>query len=134
MADIISSARRSRLMSKIRSSNTEPERVVRSHLHRGGLRFRLNARDLPGSPDIVLPRWRVAIFVHGCFWHRHAGCPYAYTPKSNRSSWKKKFSTNVARDARKLAALQQAGWRVYVVWECELTVGRLNQLMRRVRR
>ena len=106
-------------MGRIRSKNTKPERVVRSLLHRMGYRFRLHRQDLPGTPDIVLPRYRAAILVHGCYWHRHAGCKYAYTPKSRADFWQKKFDENVARDRRDRCALKHLGWRVLVVWECE---------------
>ncbi len=106
-------------MSRIRSKNTGPEMIVRSALHRMGYRFRLHVRKLPGTPDIVLPKRRIAIFVHGCFWHRHPDCKYAYTPKSRPEFWLAKFRDNVARHdvvARQLADL---GWTVLVIWECE---------------
>ena len=107
-------------MSRIRGRDTKPELLVRSLLHRLGYRFRLHRRDLPGTPDIVLPKYQTVIFVHGCFWHRHPGCHYAYTPKSRVHFWKKKFAANVHRDAKTRRALEQAGWQVLVVWECEL--------------
>ena len=107
-------------MSRIRNRDTEPERIVRSWLHKAGYRFRLHRRDLPGTPDIVLPKHRIAIFVHGCFWHRHPGCRFAYTPKSRVEFWEKKFKENVERDQRKQKTLEDAGWRVVVVWECEI--------------
>jgi DNA mismatch endonuclease, patch repair protein len=88
-------------------------------LHRLGLRFRLHRRDLPGTPDIVLPGRKLAVLVHGCFWHRHAGCPFAYTPKTRVEFWKAKFERNVARDQEVQQALTDLGWRVCVVWECE---------------
>jgi DNA mismatch endonuclease (patch repair protein) len=94
--------------------------TVRKYLHAKGFRYRLHTRDLPGSPDLVLPKYRTAIFVHGCFWHRHPSCRYTTTPASNVERWTQKFSTNTERDARKQAALEAAGWRVIVVWECEL--------------
>lgn len=121
-------------MAGIRGRNTAPERLVRSHLHRAGLRFRLHVRDLPGSPDIVLPRWRAVIFVHGCFWHRHAGCRYAYVPRSNRAFWQAKFAANVKRDRQKKVELRRAGWRVFVIWECQISRGSLTRLCRRLRR
>ena len=89
-------------------------------LHRMGYRFRLHRRDLPGSPDIVLPKFRTVVFVHGCFWHRHAGCRFAYVPKSRVAFWKDKFAANISRDRKNEAALEAEGWRVLVVWECEL--------------
>ena len=107
-------------MSRIRSGDTTPEIAVRSILHRLGYRFRLHDRSLPGRPDIVLKRHRVVVFVHGCFWHRHRGCRYAYTPKSNISFWMTKFADNVARDKVAIRQLRRDGWRVLVVWECRL--------------
>src|SRR5579871_5380751 len=98
MADIVSQARRSEMMSRIRGKGTKPELLVRCAAHRLGRRFRLHVRDLPGKPDLVFRRSKVALFVHGCFWHRHAGCPYCYTPKSNVQFWQEKFRKNVERD------------------------------------
>ncbi len=120
-------------MSAITAKDTKPERLVRSHLHRAGLRFRLHARGLPGRPDIVLPRWNTVVFVHGCFWHRHGGCRRATTPSSNRRFWNRKFRENVTRDRRNLTALRLAGWRVYVIWECRTGVRSLDLLVRRIR-
>lgn len=110
---------RSALMAKIRGKNTRPEIVVRKALHALGKRFRLHRRDLPGRPDIVLPRHRLAIFVHGCFWHRHPGCRLASTPKTRVAFWTDKFAANVARDRRNVERLEGLGWRVATVWECE---------------
>jgi DNA mismatch endonuclease, patch repair protein len=118
--DRISKERRSWNMSRIRSKNTRPEVLVRSLMHRLGYRFRLHSRRLPGSPDIVLSKWRTVVFVHGCFWHRHSGCQYAYCPKSRKGFWQRKFSENVRRDVEKVRALRSLGWRVVTVWECEL--------------
>lgn len=118
--DIVDRATRSRMMSGIRGSNTKPEVTVRSFLHRQGFRFRLHTRVLPGRPDIVLPRFRTAVFVHGCFWHRHRGCRFAYTPKSNLPFWQAKFDGNVERDRRKVRELRKLGWRVEVIWECQV--------------
>jgi DNA mismatch endonuclease (patch repair protein) len=132
--DVVDAATRSRMMSGIRGRNTTPELVVRSALHRAGLRYRLHRRDLPGSPDIVLPRFRTVVFVHGCFWHRHASCRYCTMPKTNANFWKQKFENNVVRDARQKRALRLDGWRVLTVWECD--VGRpsvLNRLVSRIR-
>lgn len=106
-------------MSRIRGSNTAPELRVRKILHALGLRFRLHRRDLPGTPDIVLPRFHTVIFVHGCFWHRHGGCSRASTPGSNVERWRRKFARNTARDDEARSALEAAGWRVEVVWECQ---------------
>ncbi|PZQ36354.1 very short patch repair endonuclease [Pseudomonas putida] len=110
---------RSDIMRAVKRAHTGPEIVVRQVLHALGLRFRLHCRDLPGSPDIVLPRFRTAVFVHGCFWHRHPGCRYASTPKSRQEYWLPKFEANVQRDAKKEAQLCELGWRVLVIWECE---------------
>lgn len=120
MADTLTSERRSWNMSRIRGRDTRPELVLRSLLHRAGFRFRLHAKQLPGRPDIILPRYRTAIFVHGCFWHRHPGCRNATTPSTRREFWQAKFDGNVSRDARNQAALEAAGWTVLTVWECEL--------------
>lgn len=106
-------------MSRIRSRDTKPEIVVRRVAHRLGYRFRLHRRDLPGTPDLVFPVRRKVVFVHGCFWHRHAGCRFAYEPKSNVSKWQAKFRDNVARDTRVRTALSELGWEVLTVWECE---------------
>lgn len=119
MTDIVDSKQRSVLMAGIRSRNTAPELAVRRIAHRMGLRFRLHRKDIPGCPDLVFPKHRLVIFVHGCFWHRHQGCKYAYTPKSRIEFWAKKFASNVARDARQEAALKALGWQVLVIWECE---------------
>jgi len=118
--DALSKERRSWNMSRIRGRNTGPEVAVRSLLHRRGYRFRLNPHDLPGRPDIVLPKYSTAIFVNGCFWHRHRGCRYAYVPKSRTRFWNRKFQENVERDRQATRQLRAQGWRVLTVWECEL--------------
>lgn len=105
-------------MAGIRGKNTAPELAVRRALFAAGLRFRLHRKDLPGKPDIVLPGRKVAIFVHGCFWHQHAGCRYAKMPTSNREFWAKKLQANVERDQLAVSELQAVGWRVLTVWEC----------------
>lgn len=120
MTDIFSPEKRSRVMSSIRSRDTGPERVVRSMLHKMGYRFRLHGAALPGKPDIILSRYRTVIFVHGCFWHRHEGCRYAYAPKSRQTFWVNKFASNVRRDRDVSVKLEQLGWHVLTVWECEL--------------
>lgn len=114
------SLQRSRIMSAVRHDNTEPERMLQCALRRLGTRFSTNCRGLPGSPDIVFRRHSVAVFVHGCFWHRHSACPLASTPKSNVSYWRAKFRANVARDRRKEAELVRLGWKVVVAWQCEI--------------
>lgn len=106
-------------MSRVRSKNTSPEMRVRRLAHAIGLRFRLHRQDLPGKPDLTFPRHRVALFVHGCFWHRHQGCKKASTPKSRTDFWVSKFEHNVARDRQNEEALSALGWRVLVIWECE---------------
>ena len=120
MADRISKEQRSWNMSRIRGRNTRPEKIVRSMLHRMGFRFRLNRKDLPGKPDIVLPRHKTVIFVHGCFWHRHPKCKYSYTPKSRLEFWIPKFNKNIEADKKAVKGLEKLGWNVIVFWECEL--------------
>lgn len=110
---------RSRIMKAVGRTNTKPEVMVRKVLHRLGFRFRINQKSLPGSPDIVLAKHKRAIFVHGCFWHRHLGCRYSTTPKTRQEYWLPKFDANMERDARKTAELEAMGWRVLVIWECE---------------
>ncbi|MEM9417689.1 MAG: DNA mismatch endonuclease Vsr [Planctomycetota bacterium] len=131
MVDKLTKERRSWNMSRIRGTDTKPERVVRSVLHRMGYRFRLHRRELPGKPDIVLPRYKTVVFVHGCYWHRHKGCRLAYTPKTRVEFWNTKFTANVERDRRNVRELEQSGWKVIIVWECE-TVDRdlLEQSLR----
>ncbi|MBP0439560.1 very short patch repair endonuclease [Tianweitania sediminis] len=119
MTDRISKERRSWLMGRVGSRNTSPELRVRSVAHSLGLRFRLHKKDLPGRPDIVFPKHKLAIFVHGCFWHRHSGCRKASNPRSSVEFWQSKFAANVARDARAVQDLEELGWRVAVIWECE---------------
>ena len=120
MADILSKEQRSRLMSKVRSADTKPEWILRCGLHRLGFRYRLNDPRLPGRPDMVFPKYRAVVFVHGCFWHQHAACKDASMPKTNRRFWKKKLAGNVKRDARAVEALLEQGWGVLTVWECQL--------------
>lgn len=119
MTDIVNKEQRSRNMSRIRGRDTKPELVVRRTAHRMGLRFRLYRKDLPGTPDLIFPKHRLAVFVHGCYWHRHNGCRFAYSPKSRVEFWTKKFEQNVERDRRNQTALRDLGWRVLVIWECE---------------
>ncbi len=107
-------------MAAIRAENTKPEMVVRKLLFSLGYRYRLHRKDLPGTPDIVLPKHKVAIFVNGCFWHRHKGCRYTTTPATRYEWWQKKFEGNVARDKRNYAQLQAMGWQVLVIWECQV--------------
>ena len=120
MMDIVDASTRSRMMAGIRGKDTRPEVLLRSALHRHGFRFRLHDRRLPGRPDLVLPRYRAAVLVHGCFWHRHEGCRYATTPSTRPEFWESKFEANVLRDREVLTMLRAAGWRVATVWECAL--------------
>ena len=120
MVDIVDSATRSKMMSGIRSANTKPELRLRRALHAQGFRFRLHDRSLPGSPDIVLSRWRTVIEVRGCFWHQHERCRYATSPATRTDFWEAKFSSNVERDHRNEALLRDAKWRLAIVWECAL--------------
>ena len=114
------SEQRSRNMSAIKSKNTKPEITVRKLLHSMGYRFRLHRKDLPGSPDIVLPKYKTVIFVHGCFWHRHKNCKYASTPKTRQEFWEAKFRENINRDKLNQENLSSKGWKIIIVWECEI--------------
>lgn len=117
--DRLSKERRSWLMSQVKPKDTLPEMRVRTVAHALGYRFRLHRKDLPGKPDLVFPRCKLAIFVHGCFWHRHPGCIKASTPKSKVKFWETKFQRNIERDSENIAALNRLGWRVMIIWECE---------------
>lgn len=132
MVDVVDKATRSRMMSGIRGRNTKPEMQVRRYLHAKGLRYTL-ASALPGKPDLVFPRFRSVLFVHGCFWHRHSGCRLATTPADNAEFWMRKFAANVDRDVRVADILARSGWRVLTIWACELTPRRLAQLARQIR-
>lgn len=120
MTDIVDSQTRSRMMSRIRGSDTRPELIVRRYLHARGFRYRLHRHDLPGKPDLVLPKYRLTIFIHGCFWHRHDGCFYATSPATCKAFWHDKLSGNATRDKRQQGELISLGWRVLIVWECGL--------------
>ena len=120
MADKLTKAQRSWNMSKIRGKDTKIEVKVRHYLFSQGFRYRKNVPDMPGKPDIVLPRYKTVIFVHGCFWHRHEGCKDCTTPSSNQSFWLRKFEKNVANDQKNRELLETAGWKVVVLWECEV--------------
>ena len=121
-------------MRRIGPSDTTPEIRLRRLLHGKGLRFRLHVKALPGTPDIVLPRHRTVIFVHGCYWHRHKNCKRAFTPATNRDFWVDKFARNVSRDAKVQRALRRLGWRVLVVWECQLGNKTISSVARRITR
>src|SRR5262245_2134317 len=120
MTDKFTPEERSRIMSRVKGANTQPEKLVRSLLHRLGFRFRLHRKDLPGKPDIVLPRHRKVIFVHGCFWHGHEGCSRSARPTSNQEFWDKKLAGNIERDRRNFEKLENEGWQYLVLWQCEL--------------
>jgi DNA mismatch endonuclease (patch repair protein) len=118
--DIVNSKKRSEMMAAIKSKNTGPEMIVRRFLHANGFRYRLHLKQFPGKPDLMLPKYGAAVFIHGCFWHHHTGCRLAYSPSTNTEKWEIKFRTNQERDRRAISALQESGWRVLVVWECGL--------------
>lgn len=118
--DIWSKKKRSEVMSRIRSKNTKPELILRSLLHREGYRFRLHRRNLPGCPDLIFPKYNAVIFVHGCFWHLHKDCPEGRVPKTQCKYWKEKLERNVNRDKKHFKDLNKLGWKVLIVWECEV--------------
>tara|TARA_R110000787_G_scaffold272069_2_gene379453 strand:+ start:7008 stop:7424 length:417 start_codon:yes stop_codon:yes gene_type:complete len=133
MADFVSPEKRSKIMRGVKQKNTRPEILVRKALHARGFRFRLHRKDLPGRPDIVLPRHNLAIFVHGCFWHQHERCKDGRVPTSNLGYWQPKLKRNVERDREKVAALEAAGWNVGTIWECEARDSeRLGQILERL--
>jgi len=123
MTDVFSKEKRSEIMSKVRSWHTKPEIKVRKWLHNQGFRFRLHKKELPGNPDIVMAKHKTVIFVHGCFWHRHQGCKRASMPASNVETWQNKFERNVNRDKKNQEALKKLGWKVIIIWECEVANG-----------
>jgi len=130
--DKLTKEKRSWNMSRIKGKDTKPEIIVRSVLHKNGFRFRLNRKDLPGKPDIVLPKYKSVILVHGCFWHRHPRCKFAYNPKSRVKFWQNKFSENVERDRFVRKELRKMGWKVIVVWECELKNEKKDKTINRI--
>lgn len=123
MADVFDKTKRSDVMRQVRSKDTTPERVVRQALHREGYRFRLHGDDLPGKPDLVLPKYDLVVFIHGCFWHGHGCARGARVPKTNRKYWQAKIARNAARDLRAKRRLHRYGWHVYTIWECNLEQG-----------
>ena len=133
MADTIDKKKRSWNMGQIKGSNTKPEKIVRSYLHKSGLRFRLHDKSLPGKPDIILKKHNAVVFVDGCFWHRHKGCKYSYEPKTRRKFWKTKFDNNVKRDRDVNKAYQNIPWNIIRIWECELNEKRLEKLVKRIK-
>lgn len=118
--DVFDKDKRSRVMAKVKNKNTKPELLVRSLLHRMGYRFRIHRKDIPGKPDITLPKYKAVIFVHGCFWHGHEGCPNAKRPQSNLEFWDEKLNENIDRDKKTICELERMGWRVLVIWTCEI--------------
>ena len=120
MADVHTPKQRSYNMSRIRNKDTKPEELVRKYLFSQGFRYRKNDARLPGKPDIVLPKYKTVIFVNGCFWHKHEGCKYFVWPKNNADFWKHKFESNVTRDDKNYQQLKELGWKVLIIWECEL--------------
>ena len=132
MADILTKEQRSERMARIRSKNTRPEVVLRRALWHRGFRYRANVRNMPGSPDIVLPKHRTVVFVHGCFWHGHKKCKNNKIPKTNTEFWQTKVSRNQERDQEVWRQLEAKGWSVVIVWECELAKGRLDNTVERV--
>ena len=132
MADIHSKEIRSFNMSQIHSKNTKPEEIVRKYLFTQGLRYRKNDKRYPGHPDIVLPKYKTVIFVHGCFWHLHKGCPRSELPTSNVEFWRKKLNANTERDIREKNELEAMGWRVLIVWECQLKKAIREQTLRKL--
>jgi DNA mismatch endonuclease, patch repair protein len=120
MADRLTKKQRSKNMASIKGKDTKPEMAVRKFLYAQGLRYRLHQKDLPGKPDIVIRRKNTAIFINGCYWHRHKGCKFTYNPKSNIDFWNEKFKSNVERDNNSYKALIDSGWKVIIVWECDI--------------
>ena len=134
MPDIVDQATRSRMMAGIGGRNTRPELTLRRALHARGLRYRLHDRKLPGTPDLVFRQFGAVCFVHGCFWHRHAGCPYTTIPATRPEFWRAKFDSNTERDRRNRHSLLQAGWRVAIVWECALRKQAVVEIARQLER
>ena len=126
MADTFTRERRSEIMSRIKSTDTKPEIILRKKLYAQGYRYRINYKKLPGKPDIVLSKYRTVIFVHGCFWHGHESCKDAHLPKTNVAFWDKKINENINRDKKVVESLQQRGFNVLIVWECQLTPAKLS--------
>ena len=130
MSDVHSKAQRSYNMSRIRSTDTKPEMLVRKFLHAQGYRYTLHDKKLPGRPDIVLPKYKTLVFIHGCFWHGHANCKYYVVPKTRTSWWLHKINTNKANDAKAMRALKKDGWKIITVWECKLKPGKMEKALR----
>lgn len=129
MADVHDKETRSYNMSRIKGKDTKPEMLVRRHLHKLGFRYRLHVKNLPGKPDIILPKYKTVIFVHGCFWHGHEGCKYFVVPKTRTEWWLNKINGNVANDKKAFEALKELGWKVIEVWECELKSKKVGETL-----
>jgi DNA mismatch endonuclease (patch repair protein) len=127
MADVHSKETRSYNMSRIRSTDTKPEMLVRRFLHKNGFRYRLHVKNMPGKPDIVLPKYKTVIFIHGCFWHGHEGCKYYVVPKTRTEWWLNKIGGNITNDANSETILKAAGWNIIKIWECELKKSSLEE-------
>jgi DNA mismatch endonuclease, patch repair protein len=132
MADVHNKSARSYNMSRIRSTNTKPELLVRKFLHANGFRYSLHNKKLPGKPDIVLRKYKTIIFIHGCFWHGHANCKYFKLPKTRAQWWANKIATNKANDAKAVKALKKEGWQVLVIWECKLKPAKSEKTLQRI--
>jgi DNA mismatch endonuclease, patch repair protein len=129
MADVHDKKTRSYNMSQIKSRNTKPELLVRKYLHANGFRYRLHVKGLPGKPDIVLPKYKTAIFVHGCFWHGHKDCKYFVVPKTRTDWWLTKINSNIANDTKSSKALKKEGWKIIHLWECGLKPAKLEKTL-----
>lgn len=134
MADVHNKATRSYNMSRVKSKNTGPELLVRSFLHGKGFRYKLHDASLPGRPDLVLPKYKTVIFIHGCFWHGHSGCKYSSLPKTRAEWWSHKIETNVSHDLQATASLAEAGWRIVTIWGCELKPKQVASTLKRLLR
>lgn len=127
MADVHDKATRSFNMSRIKGKNTKPEMLVRKFLHARGFRYKLHDKNLPGKPDLVLPKYKTVIFIHGCYWHKHEGCKYFVVPKTRTEWWLNKINGNVANDRKALADLKNNNWKIITIWECELKTGKAER-------
>ena len=132
MADVHTKKQRSYNMSRIKGKDTKPEMLVRKFLHANGYRYKLHDKNLPGRPDIVLPKYNTIIFVHGCFWHGHANCKYFVVPKTNTKWWTDKINGNKANDAKAIKALKKDGWKIINVWECELKSAKIEKALKKI--
>ena len=132
MADVHNKETRSYNMSQIKGKNTKPEMLVRKFLHAQGFRYKLHDKTLPGKPDLVLPKYKTVIFIHGCFWHGHKGCKYYVVPKTRTDWWLQKINGNIANDEKAVKALKKDGWKIITIWECELKRDKLENTLKKV--